>query len=69
MRTVYYGASRGKDMPDLGFTTQTVYELYENALGSNVRIVDQKFADAGFEENLKFKKMVLFYDPDATSGS
>ncbi len=69
MRSVYYSASRGKDTPDLGFTTQTVYELYENALGSSVRIIDQKFADAGFADNLKFKNMTLFYDPDATSGA
>lgn len=69
MRTIYYSASRGKDSPDLGFTTQTVYELYENALGSNVRIIDEKFANAGFADNLKFKGMTLFYDPDAESGS
>lgn len=69
MRTIYYASARGKDAPDLGFTTQTVYELYENALGSAVRIISDSFKNAGFEDNLMFKKMVLFYDPDAESGS
>lgn len=69
MRTIYYSAMRGKDAPDIGFTTQTVYELYENALGSAVRIVDEKYANAGFENALAFKGMTLFYDPDCPSGA
>lgn len=67
MRTIYYSAMRGKDAPDIGFTTQTVYELYENALGNQVRIIDEKYANAGFENALAFKGMTLFYDPDAPS--
>lgn len=69
MRSVYYSSARGKDAPDLGFTTQAVYELYETSLAGAVQISNQMFSDAGFSDNLKFKQMTLFYDPDATSGA
>lgn len=67
MRLAYYSCSRGQDHPDIGFTTQTVYSLYETALGSAVRIISDNFKNAGFEDNLMFKGMTLFYDADAPS--
>lgn len=69
MRSLYYGISRGKDTPKLIFTTQTVYELYETALATNVYIMNDRFTNAGFEDHLKFKNAVVFYDADAASGA
>lgn len=53
--------------PDFGVTTQTVYEAYESTLVPQIRYSDTKLGDAGFE-NLKFKGMMLIFDPNVPSG-
>lgn len=67
MRTMYNTCSKGNDHPDLGLTTQAVYEFYEKSMAPNERFLDLKTGDAGFQ-NLKFKGMVLMYDDYCTSG-
>lgn len=61
MRTAYNNTSRGNEHPDIGITTQTVYERYEKTLVQFERFEDKETGDAGFQ-NLKFKGMVLGYD-------
>jgi len=68
MRTGYNNGSRGNEHPDIGVTTQTIFELYEAGLVANERFTDQETGDAGFV-NLKYKGMVLGYDEQCTSGS
>lgn len=71
MRTAYNTISKGVDFPDVGVTTQTVYEAFESKLVATVNyaigIVDSRTADYGFQ-NLKFKGMTLSWDSDCTSG-
>lgn len=71
MRTAYNTVSKGVDFPDVGITTQTVYEAYEGKLiatiNYNVGLVDTKSADLGFQ-NLKFKGSTVTWDSDCTSG-
>jgi hypothetical protein len=68
MRTLYNNCSKGNIHPDLGLTTQTVYEAYEKTLVANERFLDTSAGDAGFQ-NLLFKAMVLMYDTYVPSGS
>jgi hypothetical protein len=67
MRTLYNTISLGQDTPDGLFTTQTIFEYYENALQPLQRYTDESIANSGFE-NLKFKGKPLFFDRDCTSG-
>lgn len=67
MRTGYNNASRGNEHPDIGITTQAVYEWYEKSLVSSERFEDKTTGDAGFT-NLKFKGMVLGYDVEVPTG-
>lgn len=68
MRTMYNNASRGNEHPDLGLTTQSIFEAFEASQVPNQRFVDEKIANAGFEA-LKFKGMVLGYDEQCSSGA
>lgn len=68
MRSGYNLASRGNEHPDIIVTHRTEYEEYEKLLVVNERFVDQKTADAGFE-NLKFKGAVMGFDEQAPDGS
>ena len=72
MRTGYNTVSKGVDFPDIGITTQTVFEGYESklvaTLNYNVALVDIKTGDLGFQ-NLKFKGMTLGWDDYCTSGA
>jgi hypothetical protein len=61
MRTLYNSSSRGNEHPDIGITTQAVFEFYEKGLVQNERFEDKTTGDAGFQ-NLKFKGMVLGFD-------
>lgn len=67
MRTLYNTISYGQNTPDGLFTTQTVFEYFENALQPLQRYSDEGVAGSGFE-NLKFKGKPLFFDRDCTSG-
>lgn len=67
MRVLYNTISLGQDTPDGLFTTQTIFEYYENALQPLQRYTDESVANSGFE-NLKFKAKPLFFDRDCTSG-
>ncbi len=68
MRNVYNSASEGNDHPNISITTQTLFELYEDQLVSNIRYTDTKTGDAGFE-NLMFKGMPITFDSDADTAS
>jgi hypothetical protein len=61
MTTAYNSVSKGNDHPDLGLTTQTLFEKYEGLLQPQARYTDMKTADGGFQ-NLLFKGMVLMFD-------
>lgn len=52
--------------PDFGAMSQTVFEAYEATLAPNLRYTDNNEGDAGFQ-NLKFKGMKLFFDPNCAS--
>jgi len=71
MRTAYNTVSKGVDFPDIGITTQTVYEAFESKLVATVNyaigIVDNSTANYGFP-NLKFKGTTVTWDSDCTSG-
>jgi hypothetical protein len=67
MRTLYNTLSFGQNTPDGLFTTQAIFEFYENALQPLQRYADEGAANSGFE-NLKFKAKPLFFDRDCTSG-
>jgi len=61
MTTLYNSTSKGNDHPDLGLTTQTLFEKYEGLLQPQARYTDMRTADGGFT-NLTFKQMVLMFD-------
>jgi hypothetical protein len=67
MRTLFNTLTYGNNSPDGLFTTQSIFEFYENALQPNVRYTDEASANVGFE-NLRFKNRPLFFDRDCTSG-
>lgn len=68
MRTLYNNCSLdGMGNPDLGLTTQTVFEYYEKSLQTQQRFTDTNTLDGGFQ-NLKFKGMTLMWDTNAPSG-
>lgn len=68
MRTLYNNCSLdGMGNPDLGLTTQSVFEYYEKSLQTQQRFTDSKTLDGGFQ-NLKFKGMTLMWDSNAPSG-
>lgn len=68
LTTPYNSASKGNDKPDALFTTQALFEAYEELLVSQVRRSHAKSADAGFD-NLLFKGKPLFYDDDCPTGN
>lgn len=69
MRTTYNNCTiDGMGGPDLGLTTQTIFEYYEKGLQTQQRFTDTKTLDGGFE-NLKFKGMTLMWDSKCNSGT
>lgn len=69
MRTTYNNCSLdGMGNPDLGLTTQTVFEYYEKSLQTQQRFTDTATLDGGFQ-NLKFKGMTLMWDSNCNSGT
>jgi hypothetical protein len=61
LRTAYNSASDGNEHPDLGVTTQVLFEKFESLLTPNLRYTDTKLAQMGFE-NLRFKQSAVTYD-------
>lgn len=72
MRAQYNLASRGNEHPDIGITTRTVHENYENLLVQNAKYEmntpDNKVGNSGFEL-LKFKGLVLGFDEYCPAGT
>jgi hypothetical protein len=67
MRTTFNNCTKGSMHPDLLVTTQTVYQYYEKILQPLERFLDQKAADAGFQ-NLLFKGSPIMWDEYCTAG-
>jgi len=68
MDTQYFSVSKGStDKPDLGITTQTVYEKLLHEIDPSLRLSSTLLGDVGFE-SIRFRGMDVVYDEDATSG-
>ena len=71
-RNLYNSCSLGgaKGSPDLGLTTQSIYESFENlyVLALQFRKEDQKMADLHFD-NFKFGGATIMFDEQAPSGN
>ena len=67
MTSAYNTASNGNDHPDLGITTQLLFEKYESLLPASVRYTDTTTANAGFQ-NLLFKQMPVVFDTSCNAG-
>jgi hypothetical protein len=62
LRRLYNHCSRGSGgPPNLGVLDQVSFETYENSLQENVRYVNAKLADIGFE-NVKLRGATLIWD-------
>lgn len=67
MRILFNTLTYGNETPDGIFTTQTIFQYYEDSLQPQVRYTDEASANAGFE-NLRFKNRPMYFDRDCTSG-
>lgn len=68
LTTRYLAVSRGStDKPDLGVTTQAVYEKLLQEIDPALRLTSTALGDVGFE-SIKFRGMDVVYDEDCTSG-
>ena len=68
MDTQYFTVSKGStDKPNLGITTQTVYEKLLHEIDPTLRLTSTILGDVGFE-SIRFRGMDVVYDEDATSG-
>jgi len=66
--TQYFTVSKGStDKPDLGITTQAVYEKLLHEIDPTLRLNSTSLGDVGFE-SIKFRGMEVVYDEDCTSG-
>lgn len=69
LRRMYMLASDGgSDHVDAIFAGEGWYEAYEGSLTPQVRYTDTTKANLGFQ-NLMFKNVPIFWDPDAPAGS
>lgn len=72
MRRMYNYCARGTGgAPDLVVADQVTFETYENALDANVRFLNTKMADLGFD-TIKLRGATIVWDeliPDLYSGS
>jgi hypothetical protein len=62
MNTMFNDVSDGSDFPTFLFTSQTVFEYYENSQVGQIRYQDTRVADAGFI-TLQFKNAPILWDP------
>ncbi len=67
MRTTFNNVTIGGAKPEVIFTTQDIYEAYEDLIGERRRYTSGKAADAGFE-SLLFKNKPIIFDRDCNSG-
>jgi len=67
MRIVFNTLTWGNNSPDGIFTTQSIYEFFENSVESQIRYTNTKAANVGFQ-NLTFKGVPVFFDRDCTAG-
>lgn len=68
LTTQYLSVSKGStDKPDLGITTQAVYELLLQEVDPVLQLQNTKLGDVGFE-SFRFRGMDVVYDEDCTSG-
>jgi len=67
LRTAYNTVSVGNDQPNVVLTSQALFEKYEDLLQPQLRFMDSKTADAGFQ-NLLFKGAPVVYDNYVTAG-
>ena len=67
-RTYMLASDGGSDKPDAIFTGAEMFEAYEASLTPQVRYTDTSKANLGFQ-NLMFKNIPLYYDPDAPAGT
>lgn len=66
--TNYYTVSKGgTEKPDLGITTQTVYEKLLHEIDPVLRLTSTSLGNVGFEA-IKFRGMEVTFDEDCTSG-
>jgi hypothetical protein len=68
LTTMYNNVSIGNDHPTLILTTQAVVEMYEDTLTNILRIMDNRFGDAGFEA-LAFKGAAMTWSPSCPAGN
>lgn len=61
MTVGYLRASDGSEHPDLGLTSEEIYQVYHGALVPMERYTDNKVGDAGFT-NLQFMGMTIMTD-------
>ena len=66
LTTMYNNISIGNDHPTLVLTTQNIQELYEDSLSNLLRIMDNKFGDAGFEA-IAFKGAAMTFSPSCVA--
>lgn len=67
LSTVYFSVSKGAtDKPNLGVTTQAVYEQLFQEIDPVLQLTDTSMGDVGFE-NIKFRGMTVVFDEDCTS--
>lgn len=62
MRTLFRDLTRGRSMPDLIVTTPELYGIYEGGLTDLKRFTQDKMADAGFTQSLKFNGATVIFD-------
>lgn len=67
LRTMYNDCSEGNDHPSIIFTTQTLFEAYEELMQDNVRHMKVDMGDAGFQ-NLMYKGAPVTFSDNVTSG-
>jgi hypothetical protein len=69
MRTAYNTLLYGNQGPEVIFTTQSIFEAYEEWVQAQQRfpVVEPKAADLGFR-TFSFKGAPMFFDRDCTSG-
>lgn len=67
LSTQYNACSVGNNQPDFEITTSTLWEKYESLLQPQQRFMDEKTANAGFQ-NLMHKRAPVVWDEACPSG-
>lgn len=67
MGRTYRRCSRGTIHPELGITTEDIFEAYETLHYDKVMLTSEEYANLGFD-NFKFKKMALSWSENVSTG-